>query len=115
MGIQVVRATDTCGQCVSLAAHDRCGTCIAIIGTCIAIIVTVLLESFKYFIHGFYSRWGQLAHLTKLRFFIRKRDRQESDIDKQKDNRQETVKIKYKLSPCVERSRTCTKQKPFSM
>jgi len=23
------------------------------------------------FIHGFYSRWGQLAHLTKLRFFIR--------------------------------------------
>ncbi len=25
---------------------------------------------------GFYSRWGQLAHLTKLRCFIRKRNRQ---------------------------------------
>jgi len=45
-------------------------------------------------IHGFYSRWGQLAHLTKLRFFIRKRDRQTSDIDKQKEHHQETVKIK---------------------
>ncbi len=37
---------------------------------------------------------GQLAHLTKLRFFIRRRDRQTSDIDKQEDHRQETVKIK---------------------
>ncbi len=44
--------------------------------------------------HGFYSRWGQLAHLTKLRFFIRKRDRQTSDIDKQKEHHQETVKMK---------------------
>ncbi len=54
------------------------------------------------FIHGFY---GQLAHLTKLRFFIRKRDRQESDIDKQKDHRQETVKIKIKaFTVCGEKS-----------
>jgi len=43
------------------------------------------------FIHGFYSRWGQLGHLTKLRFFIREKDRQTSDIDKQKDHHQETV------------------------
>ena len=41
--------------------------------------------------HGFYSRWGQLGHLTKFRFLIRERDRQTSDIDKQKDHHQETV------------------------
>ncbi len=56
-----------------------------------ALPAAVLIHSF---IHGFYSRWGQLAHLTKLRFFIRKRDIQTSDIDKQKEHHQETVKIK---------------------
>jgi len=32
---------------------------------------------------GFYSRWGQLAHLTKLQSFISKRNRQNGNIDKQ--------------------------------
>ncbi len=45
---------------------------------------------------GFYSRWGQLAHLSKLQFFIRKRKRQNSNIDKQ-NHHQKTVE---KLSPC---------------
>ena len=46
---------------------------------------------------GFYSRWGQLAHLTKLQFFIRKRNRQKSNIDKQ-NHHQKNVE---KLSPCL--------------
>jgi len=41
-------------------------------------------------VRDFYSRWGQLAHLTKLQFFIRKRKRQNSNIDKQ-NHHQKTV------------------------
>ncbi len=45
-----------------------------------------------------YSRWGQLAHLTKLQSFTRKQNRQKSNIDKQ-NYHQETVR---RLSPCGE-------------
>ena len=46
---------------------------------------------------GFYSRWGQLAHLAKLQSVIRKRNRQKGNIDKQ-NHQQETV---GELSPCL--------------
>ena len=46
---------------------------------------------------AFYGRWGQLAHLAKLQSFIRKRNRQKSNIDKQ-NHQQETV---GELSPCL--------------
>jgi len=60
---------------------------------------------------GFYSRWGQLAPLTKLQSFIRKRNRQKCNIDKQ-NYRQETVR---KLSPCVGSTYMCNKPESLSM
>jgi hypothetical protein len=46
---------------------------------------------------GFYSRWGQLAHLTRLQSFIRKRNRQKSNMYKQ-NHHQETIE---NLSLCL--------------
>ncbi len=59
--------------------------------------VLVVWDSEKEASQGFYSRWGQLAHLTKLQSFISKRNRQDGNIDKQ-NHHQKTV---GKLSPCL--------------
>ncbi len=43
----------------------------------ITLVVAEHIMTYQSVSQGFYSRWGQLAHLTKLQSFIRKRNRQE--------------------------------------
>ncbi len=60
-------------------------------------LLSAVLQRQTDFSQGFYSRWGQLAHLTKLQSFISKRNRQNGNIDKQNHHQ----KIVGKLPPCL--------------